>query len=521
MTSVGGRNSITDSSIVARYYSGALFALLPLLFVYWSTPYDEAPDGLLKFSNAILPFYFAAVMGLLGYRVAKGVNGSIWTPLVWFPFQSALFYGMGPLVGIYGNELTRTILEGHYLAISPQQLFRAHQLSVTGIFTVLLGITLHASLRPQAWKPQTTVEQPLIAPFKLGLIFLVVGGLFKYLLLYPAQWKMIDVLVPGVLTSLGGVVDLGFAIIAFCAVRRQKKASLIMLTLYPAHIFLTVLSFSKLQVVIALLLPVLAAFVVHRSTRKLFINLGLIAGTFMILQNYVHYGRAQIYEATGTITQAGYVERTGYLLDYLSLLEQTTLNYHTYEEERQGWWTRLNFSGPQVHAMELYDNGFANPQLQDAWVRFIPRAIWPEKPILHGPGLYLYRLLSSNEDAVSFLGLSIYGDLYWQYGWAGVIIGGVLVGCFLAILITHSLIAIRRQEFLMMPFVLMSLQIGLLGPNKFIVVGFIGNIPILLFYFLLITGLSRILKALKSKQRIASTAQSTMSGKIQVSQLGQ
>lgn len=484
----------SDSFFVVRSYGRALVALLPLLFIYWSVPYESATGGLLAVSNAILPFYFVMVTGYLGFRMARLVEGSIWTPLVWFPVQSAVFYGFGPLVRAYGNEVTQIILANHYLSISPQELFRAHQLSVTGIFMVLLGIFLHAILRAKVWKSPRTNDRPLFNPFKLGLFFVVTGGCFRYLVLKPAQWDLIDILIPGVLSNLGQIVDLGFAIVAFCAAVGNKKARLVMLTLFPLHVFLTTLSFSKMEIVIALLLPALASFVAHRNTRKLFVQLGLIVAAYMVLQDYVHYGRAQVYERTGTISQAGYVERVGHLVDYFGAFAVEVDQDYEQEGEKQGWWTRLDFSGVQVHAMDRYDNGFANPQLHEAWIRFVPRAIWPEKPILYGPGLELYRLLSSNEDGYSFLGLSIYGDLYWQYGWTGVFIGGLMVGWFLAILITRSLVAIRRQEFLMMPFVLMSLQVGLLGPNKYIIVGFIGQIPILLFYYLLISGVIAVLK---------------------------
>lgn len=481
-----------------RAYGRALLALMPLLLIYWSIPYDEVSGLYLQLSNSILPFYFMAVTAYLGFYVARRISNAIWTPLVWFPVQSAVFYGLGPLVEIYGNEITRQSLANHYLALTPQELFRAHQLSVTGICTVLLGMYSHFLLRARAWRMHTHTPLPSVDPLKLAIIFLIVGGLFKYLIVQPAQWGMINILVPGVLTNLNQVVDLGFAITAFCAVGGNRKARWIMLTWFPLHVFLCALSFSKLEVVIAILLPVLAAFAKHRNVRKLLFNLCIIGIIFSQLQSTVHYGRALIYQQTGNISEAGYIKRMQYLTEYFVVEQFSNSEVYDTIDQRQNWWTRLNFAGPQVQAMTLYDAGQSNPQVQDIWMRFVPRAIWPEKPILYGPGLYFYRLVSSNEAAFSFLGLSIYGDLYWQYGWTGVWVGGPVIGWLFCILSAYSLRFVRQREFLMLPFVLMSLQMGLLSPNKFVINGIIGDIPILVFYYLFISGLSVVLRSTRA-----------------------
>jgi hypothetical protein len=135
--------------------------------------------------------------------------------------------------------------------------------------------------------------------------------------------------------------------------------------------------------------------------------------------------------------------------------------------------------------------------IHEAWIYFVPRVIWPEKPILYAPGLELYRLLTGHVDGYSFLGLSIYGDLYWQYGWSGVIFGCLIVGWVFGVVTARSISAIRRQEYLMLPFILLVLKTSMQGPNQFVVSAFIGAIPIIAFWFFALWAASRMAQSQK------------------------
>ena len=480
---------------VSRSYFRALSALVPLLMTYWLVqPELLSRDGLNGF-NTLLPIYFTSVLLYLAWRTMGIMPAAIWTGLVWYPVNSAVYYGFGPLVEVFGNEITRASLSSHYLSITAVELFRAHKLSVTGIFMVLLGLTLHMTVRPRVWIDSANHKAagPVFDPMKLGMVFLVLGASFKYLLLKPVQWGELDLIVPGVLTAVGNLTDLGFAIIAYCAARGDRLGKTLIWLGLPIHVLLSLLSFAKSEVILALLLPSIGYFVGSGRTGKLIRHLVLIALIYGILQPYVHHGRAIILERTGSISLAGYGERMeilgGYLLSGSEQASEDT------GEQRQGWWTRLNFSGPQAQAMNLYDRGFSNKTLHTAWMYFIPRAIWPEKPILYGPGLAFYRLLTGREEAWSFLGLSIYGDLYWQFGWAGVIIGCFLFGWLLGVTASRALQAVRAQEFVMLPFIMMALGLALASPNKYILNGTIGPLPIMIFYYAALSSLLWVLRS--------------------------
>lgn len=473
-------NASVERRRVARAYGETLLMLFPLILLYWLIPIASDLKSSYNFINGTAPIYFIAVLGFLAARVSKLMPDSLWSGLFWFPVQAAVFYGFGPLVEVYGNAITTDSLARHILAVDDVELFRAHKLSTTGIAFILLGLFAHLQFLRRAWaKPRhaTTSKLPVE---KIGILMVLGGAAFKYVILLPAQWGLLDVTVAGVLSGLGSVTDLGFAIVAYSAARGDRWQRRFFWALWPLHLFLTVLAFAKVSVVMAMLLPLIGAYLAHRNRRKLIFGLAVTAFVYAALQPFVNYGRGVIYEGTSTISEASYSERVEILIEFVSA--SGTIN-EAYEDDRQGWWTRLNFAGPQAYAMELYDQGYANPTLGRAWIYFIPRAIWPDKPIMVGPGLEFYRLVTSRSDAYSFLGLTVYGDLYWQYGWGGVIFGSLFIGFLFAALSSQAVRAIRRRDFILLPAVLMALEMALLGPNKFVLNGIIGTLPIYFAYY--------------------------------------
>lgn len=474
---------------VARAYGDALLMLAPLMLLYWAIPVAAELSPLYDLINGTAPIYFIATLAILAIRTLKRMPDAIWAGVFWFPVQSAIFYGFGPLVEVFGNAITLRSLAAHNLAVTETELFRAHKLSTTGISFILAGMFLHLKFWRQAWAINSDATASKIPLQKLGVLMVLLGAAFKYLILLPSQWGAFNITVAGVLSGLGNIIDLGFAIVAFCATSGNKRQRLFLFATWPLHFFLSVLTFSKLIAVIAILLPLVGAYIAHRSRKRLFLGLAILALGYASLQPLVHFGRGVIYERTFTISQAGYAERINIVFDYLFSGRTAA---EAPEDDRQGWWTRLSSAGPQAYAMELYDQGNYNRNLDTAWMFFIPRAVWPGKPIMVGPGLEFYRQVTGREEGQSFLALSIYGDLYWQYGWNGVILGSTLIGFLFATLSSQGVHAIRRRNFIMLPAVLMALEMTLLGPNKYVLNGIIGPLPIYFAYYVAFSWVSKI-----------------------------
>ena len=463
----------------------ALVMLAMLLGYYEFVRTYAAGIDTIEQTNAVAPCLFVLIMSFTAYRCIRARETTIWSPVFLFPVQSAVFFGLGPLVEVFGNPVTIDFLNRGAIDMRPDELLRSHVLSTLGIFFVMLGMWVHMLLFPNRWRRSANVgrqSSPIAKrvpfdPAYVALALILFGGTFRHLVIMPAQWGMIDLTVAGVLTALGSIVDVGFGLLAILIARGRKSLLIVFVVLWPAHVFLTVLSFAKSAIIIALLFPVIGFFAGNRNIKRLAVRLALVAIVFAVSQDWVHHGRAIVLERTQTINEADYSERLEILFDY-------AVNRRAYEQEgdaRQGWWTRLNFSRVQAFAMTAYDTGRPCNSLSTAWMHFIPRAIWTEKPILYGPGLAFYETVTGNS-LKSFLGLSIYGDLYWQFGWTGLALGCFAIGLLFSMLAWRSLSIMETDDFMRVPLVLIAFEIAALSPNKFVVNGLVGPMPIYIAY---------------------------------------
>ena len=61
---------------------------------------------------------------------------------------------------------------------------------------------------------------------------------------------------------------------------------------------------------------------------------------------------------------------------------------------------------------------------------FIPRIFWPGKPFVTQSTWFTYYIgmAASPEDATASTGITAVGELYWNFGYPGVILGMLLLG---------------------------------------------------------------------------------------------
>lgn len=491
---------------VAICYWRILLGMSPLVAFYLVCLGVAGDEGFHAAVNGSAPVYLMGALLVPVYRLARRYPEALWSSAVWLPFGSAIFYGFGPLVEVYGNQATQDVLAESLLSVDAYALFRANYLSTLGIFLLMAGFFSHIQLRPGLWTLEPHVADskapPLIRPFTLALMFVLSGAVLNYAVLKPAQWGMIDIVVPGTLTVVAAILDVGYGIMAYLTTSRGNVlARGVLYTTWPVHLLLTTLALSKLEIVAALLLPALGAYLGHKNTKKLAVNFFVMVLVFVLFQPWVHYGRNMIYEQTDTISQATYLDRFELLGRFLEGDRFTA----GYEENEQKWWTRLSFVGPQAYAMEAYEAGEPGSTLNNIWMYFVPRVIWQSKPILFGPGATFYSLVTGRE-GTSYLALSVYGDLYWNFGWKGILAGCPLIGWLFGVLGWRAIQVMYRREFIMIPVVLIALNVAMLGMNRFVITGLIGPLPIYFGYLLTIYLLQNILRK-KSARKDRLSAQ--------------
>lgn len=500
------RRSQRTRNPIADIYLSTTLLLLPLVAL--SLALSPADTALAAWSNGNSPIYLIGVLGLAAYRIARAVPSATWSPAFWLLISSAVFFGFGPLVEVYGNDATKLRLSTQNIAITEVELFNANMLSFISILGLTFGFWLHAVLRPQAWRAALTEsrfrQRVAFKPEKLASAFIIGGMVMVHLFIKPSQWGQFDIILPGALTSISAIADVGFALAAYHTKRGSIGMRWMLILLWPVHLFLTVLSFAKTGLVIALLLPSIGAYLRHRSMMRLAAAALVCAGTFPVAQDFVSYGRAVILNDTGTIWNAGYEERVRITFQYISTSGDA--NYvATPTDQEETTWLRFNYSNMQAIGMRFRERGIFIDSLSNAWTLFVPRILWPDKPIYVGPGIEFYKLLTGRT-GVS-VGNTVIGDVYWQFGWTGTLVIMPMIGWFFAMMAWRSIEAVRQENFIRMPIVLLSVLAATSGMTNFLVNGIIALIPIYAAYLLLLRGVEMFTLSQKRSRRASSMPQ--------------
>jgi len=487
---------------IARIYGQTLLLLLPLVAV--SGVLSSPGASLATSFNTFAPMYLIGALGVAAYRIARAVPAALWSPAFWLLTASVVFLGLAPLVETFGNAETKWRLSIQNIAITELELFQANRLSIISIFALMLGFWLHMQVRPKLWTQavgtRERVKRDVFRPETVAIAFVVGGMVLVHVLTRPSQWGQLDIVVPGALTSISPIVDVGFALVAYLAVRPSNAMWLVIATLWPVHLFLAALAFSKSAIVIALILPALGAYLAHHRMARLLIAALLIGGVYSVSQEYVTFGRAEIAARTGTIWQAGYAERIEIASRYIAT-DHGDAPIADPLEGQQHWWMRLNFSNVQAMGMRFREDEVYIDSLSNVWTFFIPRAIWPDKPIYRGPGAQFYTLLTGNTG--TNVGNSVIGDVYWQFGWLGTLAIMPMIGFLFAMFAWRSIEAVLQQNFIRMPLVLLSILVPATGLTKWLANGIIAMIPIYVIYLLLIRALEEVTRS-QRQRRVAS-----------------
>lgn len=146
--------------------------------------------------------------------------------------------------------------------------------------------------------------------------------------------------------------------------------------------------------------------------------------------------------------------------DYLYGGREESLN------SRQSGLLRLSYVNINAFVVDRYDAGLSGDTLGNALAVIIPRALWPNKPIITQLGGDLYFLVRGRY-GTSF-GVGHFAEAYWNFGWAGLIIFMAILGPILAIFTRISIRIMARKDWIFLPIVFIGVNLGLRVDGHFV-----------------------------------------------------
>jgi hypothetical protein len=94
---------------------------------------------------------------------------------------------------------------------------------------------------------------------------------------------------------------------------------------------------------------------------------------------------------------------------------------------------RFNTTSIATFLIDRYDKGIPGKTLDNLYIYFVPRIIWKDKPITTANAIELSDMYYPGQRSNS-LGPTYSAELYWNFGWNGVVFGSLFIGAFLGIL---------------------------------------------------------------------------------------
>lgn len=433
-------------------------------------------------ANLILPFAIVIGLGLGCLRMARRKVATILTPMFCFRVSLLFYSGFGSLVPVLGGEENLAVLQTFFY-FNDEDLLKFNIVSLLfAIFINMSTVIGNAVLsRLKFDSSQKSAVARLIEPSNIsllvvGITILVIGNMVYFIFILPFQFGLGTGSVPQVLAqvALSGLIGL-FLCTIWSLQNRPKLAWLFVgIALLLSAIGLT--TYSKSDVIMPLIM-IGAAYIYARPTvpRSLF-WLVVILTTFALSQPVTSYGRGVIFERYGSSSApAGINERMNIIVDYYT--EPTEVR------DVEANYAAIRFSYVNIGAFAISEYDIGNPidTYSRSWAVFIPRFLWPDKPILTDISRDMNFAITGNDQSAVAPGFA--SEAYWNAGFVGVVLGGIIIGTLLWLWSLYSIQVQVLGAWHLFPVVLLGVRSGvrsdgllvtdLFGP---IFVAFFGHI---------------------------------------------
>ncbi|NNE21659.1 MAG: hypothetical protein HKN11_03530, partial [Rhizobiales bacterium] len=390
-----------------------------VLFVCYLVARSLVDDAGLPVINLAGPAILSVIMIANAVSMVKHYGRLLWTSLFWFRLSTAAYFGFGSFVIYLIDDDSRTYLEG-FFNFSDVDIFKLNLVVTFSVLLVLIsakaGVFAYrrvVTARSRTSKPAVTASGKGI--FTAAVIFLVVGLVVNYTTVIPYRMGWTGVVLPGAFANFAQFTPIGVFLITLWSLRYARTLLPFVLLLIGVEMTMSILMFMK-SAMLMMLIMVSFAFLWDRvTTQKMLFFGGLVVFAFVAISPVVSDARFEIKQRYGANTQAGFAERFEIL--------QESLRHETLADDMQdqhGGLLRLSYVNAATFVIQLYDSGNSSdwPKLIPAV--FVPRVIWPEKPIISDIGLDIYELSRGHRS--SSAGAGLFAEAYWAMGWLGLVV---------------------------------------------------------------------------------------------------
>lgn len=405
----------------------------------------------------ILPFCgssIALLMYLFLSRVVRNPSSLILDPVTCFSLAIAVYYAFGPLLYVLGPEETAQYSLAWYpsdprsgLWVIALNFIGAGIAGITCISTKFGAVTRAAKVVATRWAR--------ISAEKVVVFFIVVGMLFRFFFVIPYEFGMIKVPPSSVIRALQNFALVGF-FVGYSLPNMNRSLRKLLKYALIVQVITSVLMFSKTEALLAILSAGLGMYLARQRIMSL-ISLSIVAiAIYVALGPLILFGRNQLLDSgTDGMRVAGLVDRGMLVQEYLESQRTGTQS----NDMPAMWWYRLNYLPAQHAVVDLYNEGRGSASFKNVLWVFVPRTIYPDKPILSNEGKMLTEKVHGF--STSSTGIGIFADGYYNFGWFGVILSAVTYGLALSAYRCIARPIIAHKAFALYPLALVGVTVAI------------------------------------------------------------
>jgi hypothetical protein len=448
---------------------GALTPTIVFSGVLWLAYLATEPNIAVHFS-----IVQAALCGWGIVRLWSRNIMAVWSPIFWFLLVSMIYYGLGPLFYLYGENDVIDYVNDYYY-VDDVVIARTNMLNTVSIALICAAYE---------WAIRMFRESKITArhadlehdSHMLLLIFLIGGYVARGLVVLLRYYSGPEVIIPGALFTLGELAKAGLLIAAYRLASGYPRALPIFVLVAGTELVIALASLMKQQVIEVLLMVVLGLFLAKPSRRLLIFGGPLVVALYIALVPVFSIARGTFWYG-GTFS-TGEIASSVTLSLFSSGAEE--------QEGQQGlWFSRLSYPAAQEFAMDAYDRGEAGTSFQSILATVIPRALWPDKPIITQGHEFSYLVKGIEGGGGS--GPGFFGEAYWNFGWLGVLIMALATGMIYGVCTVLNLAKIGGGDLRWIPLAYMTLKMGY-RPDDWFVSVVIGTLTMLVGVWCVIYG---------------------------------
>ncbi len=357
----------------------------------------------------------------LGFREAR--RAPLWlSPLSFYFFWYCIGMGVSPLyLGLTSGPKDLIRFASNSSMVSLEELAWGYVLFLVGSFALHLGMQI---FRPRVKKDEEPLASGNLFAF---LIVIWVGGLLFQL--SPATFGFLGATVKILSVAVVGSAC-GFAVTQRQRLGLSRFSFLAILIVGTGGLFFGSLASGSKAYIMFSFLPVFWFFIMRPRLRTWIPLLALCLGIF-----YLALVAPVVHTARLSPLEEGQNPREHLIETFDTWRKETPqeLNHSFLAVQLDQFVNRQFDSVPVGFIVGEVDRSglLLGETMQYASYAFIPRLLWPDKPTVTRGAWFSTRLglFQTEAEATTSLGMTAVGELYWNFGTLGVLVGMLGIGC--------------------------------------------------------------------------------------------